>query len=87
MSWQTATESVNMTVSNLQADLQGAQQQLSVVVSLLQAHQVGGHTAADNQMQLDLADCNTKQVSMYTSCHSHVSTRFTLTSSTSMSTC
>ncbi len=84
---KTATETVNMNVSNPQADLQRAQQQLSVVVSLQQSQQANGHTAADNQMQLDLADCNTKQVSTYTSCHSHVSTRFTLTSSTSMTTC
>lgn len=75
---KTATESVNMTVSNLQADLQGAQQQLSVVVRLQQSQQANGHTAADNQMQLDWTDCNIKEVSTYTSCHSHVSTRFNL---------
>lgn len=81
---KTATETVNMTVSSRHADLQGAQQQLSVVVSLQQAHQAGGHTAADNQMQMDWADCNTKEVSTYTSCHSHLSTRFTLTSRSSV---
>ena len=81
---KTATETGNITVVRLQADLQGAQQQLSVVVSLQQAHQAGGHTAADNQMHLDWADCNTKEVSTYTCCHSHVSTPFTLTGLTTI---
>ncbi|DBB16866.1 TPA: hypothetical protein ACH3X3_015102 [Trebouxia sp. C0006] len=53
-----ADETVNWAVSSLLDDMQAAQQQLSVGVSMQQAHQAGSPTAAD--LQLDWADSKTQ---------------------------
>ena len=69
---KTADETVNWAVSSLLDDMQAAQQQLSVGVSMQQAHQAGSPTAAD--LQLDWADSKTQclqEVSACTSCHLH----------------
>ena len=84
-----ADETANWAVSSLLDDLLAAEQQLSVGPSVQQAHQAGGNSAADLHMHLDRADGNSQclqEVSARTSCHSHATTHFTLTSGTSMTT-
>ena len=83
-----ANEIVSRAVSSLHADLQAAEQQLGL--SMQQAHQAGGHTAAHLHMHLDWADGNTQclqEVSACTACHSHATAHFTSTRCTSITTC
>ena len=71
-----AHETVDCAVSSLLDDLLAAERQLSVGLSMQQAHQAGSRTAADLHTHLDWADGNTlclQEVSACTSCHLHTS--------------